>query len=242
MTQQIFVGYKLKPAVATEVTDALVAKYLATLDVPKTYAAEPKRSEWLEGKKGEWLPSVANAPYIATFEEVVLIAPAMKTTVTYKAEGREPGGKKKSVSAAARNFLLELYPNAWSKDTHPASRQVEVAFMGFNPRLFLKILGIECSLPVNNCPLPAAMWYGNTDHRDIEEAVLPTPECRNLSGNWEFIVNARRPKTEGDDLTRYNNIVTGWTGPGVNAKKDALLAVEWANQLGFIPPVAEKDD
>lgn len=239
MTQQIFIGYRLKSVVTPEVIKDFGDKYLKTLEVPPSYAEKAdKRQDWLEKERTKWLGLLPETPYLCTFDEVTILAMAKGKGVNYKSEGRAVGGKKPPICQAVRNFILGLYPDAWSLDTHPqgAERTVEVAFMGFNPRLFLKILGLECSLPVNNCPLPASMWYGNTDHRDIAEAVAPTPECKAVAWDWDFIVQARRMGLEGDRLADYDKIVAGWTGPGKDTDKDARLAAEWALQLGFVPP------
>ena len=242
MTHQIFIGYRLKLAATPEMLKGLSDKYIAGLEIPPSYKGNAKEAPWVDNKRTEWMAAIGETPYLATFDEVSILVPSKHKGVILKSEGRAPGGKKPPICVAVRNFLLgkEMFPKAWSEDTHPGGiRNPEAAFMGFNPRLFLKILGLECSLPVHDCPLPAEMWYGNTDHRDIAEAVMPATDCGRLRGDWEFIVQARRLGLKDDHLKEYDAIVAGWTGPGKDPDKDARLACEWAVQLGFVPPDKE---
>lgn len=117
-----------------------------------------------------------------------------------------------------------------------------VVIIGFDPRRFLKVLGIELSLPLpGNEPLPPGLWYGNTDHRDIEEAVLPKPECKLLS--WPHVIQARRPRPElaeeerlkDPDVAKYDKLFKDWVGPGQDPEQDARIALTWASQLNFKP-------
>ncbi len=155
---------------------------------------------------------------------MALFDPTLKKTPVYMTkEGDQP------VSAKFRNYLNKNYPGAWGSEVG-GRKPPEVVLVGFNLRPFLKILGIECSLPASDKACPLRLWYDNTDHRDIAEAILPR-ECKGLT--LPYVLKYRRP-ADPTAATRWDELVDGWTGPGVKPATDSLLAFVLAGQLGML--------
>jgi hypothetical protein len=222
-TQKIFIGYRTKPV---SYLNALLPVVAATAEAPEQ-AANTKRADALTTAA-----LGGDRVYLSTFDEVHILIPSKKKAVTYKSEGREPGGAKPPICLAVRAFILKFFPNAWHNDTNHDGKRPEAIFMGFDPRFFLKLLGLECSLPLFGQPLPAGMWFGNSEHRDITEAVLPKTESKGL--DWELLIRARRLGLKDESLSRYDQIFQGWPGPGTHPEQDAIIAMTLASQLGFL--------
>jgi hypothetical protein len=220
MTTPIFVGFTTK---AVENVDSLMPKFTGRTGTKDA----AKIADQIAEKEAAWREEVANMPYTGQLATVQLIIPSKQVVLTYdigKRQGKTP------LCVAVASKLLKLFPNAWSRDTHDRGRSPEVAFFGFNIRLFVKMLGLECSLPCNNYPLPPGLWFTNTDHRDIREAVLP--KDYDMVG-WDAVVSARRAGLTGTALDEYNALFEGWGGPGKDAERDARITVLLAIQLGF---------
>lgn len=230
MTHLIFVGYKTAVVSGFE-------ELMPTFEGRAGTKDPEKIAEQIAEKKNAWLQDAPNSPYTGTLSEVVLAVPSLGKMVTFKAEGRGPGTAKPAVCVAARNIILEWFPDEWPNETHPVYSKVNVAICGFATRTFIKMLGIECSLPQNKCPLPPPLWYSNSDHRDIGEAVMPT----GFTVGWPTVIKARRVGLSAVDLEKYNKTFEGWDGPGNNCEQDVKVALLMADQLGFIAaPPAEK--
>ena len=113
----------------------------------------------------------------------------------------------------------------------------EVIFIGFRTKLFIKMLGIECSLPANQPQvdgkpdpqrlnvLPLAMWYGNNDHRDLENAA----KSSDFALDWNQVLQLRGIENEG------------WEGPGTDTKAELSIATELAAQLGMLMDSYEEE-
>lgn len=224
MTKKLIVGF------STRITDEkLVESLMPEFKAPSNYKEEAAIKKYVDERKAAFLLEAKNMPYTGTFERVVIADTAKEVVQSWKAEGREPGTGKQSVALAVRAWLLKNYPNAWANDTHEV-RKPEVVFLGFNVRLFVKLLGIECSLPQNAQPLPPKLWYSSSDYRDIGVAVLPD-EFKLLS--LQSVLLARRPVNE-DDAAKWDKILKKWTEPGMDPSADVTLATELAAQLGFL--------
>lgn len=227
---KIFVGYKTR---LREGADKVLPEFKA----PANYKAADKIAQYQEEKKQAFLIDAKNMPYTGTFDEVCIIDPnardeknpEQKKTKALLYKWHPPEDGKPSVAIRVRNYLLKNYPSAWGNDTHGRSKP-EVIFVGFDPRTFLKMLGLECTLPGVDKPCPLGMWYSNSDHRDIGEAICP----KDFAGlTLPFALKFRRPADEEDAAT-WDKFTAGWTGPGENPEADARIAIELATQLGFL--------
>lgn len=215
--KKIIVGYTTKtvPDVALDFSGVVA---------PANYKDQTKIDEYVARKQAEMTAAAANCPYTGTFDTVDLFDVSTKNVARFDSAKRSPGG----VSTAVKNWLMGLYPDAWQHTTHPDHAEPPAAIIiGFDPKLFLKILGIECSLPSNQpqgggYALPLSLWYGNSDHRDIEEAVMPAGYSQLVT--WPMVLKAR-----GLDKTFSN-----WTAPSLNSHQDLLLATALAGQLCMI--------
>ncbi len=225
MADKIFVGFTTR-AVPENLLKTLMPEFQGRAGT----ADKEKIAKQIQDKEEAWKVEAANMPYTGTFDSVHLIVPAKELAVTFKHDGRQPFGDKPSISQLTRNFLLKHFKGAWSNEANYRGEH-DAIFVGFNPRRFLKMFGIECSLPRVDKPLPLSLWYGNSDHRDIEEALMPK-DFKLL--DWSTVIRARSDGMTGDDLEKYNAILSGWSGPGSNAEQDANIAMMMASQLGFL--------
>jgi len=203
-------------------------------DPPSNYKSEDAIAKWRGELEEKLKEECLYQPYTATFAEVQVadLVNERKGKWVYRAPGNKEG--KQAACLAVRAWLLKEFPNAWPHTTHTDRRVPTAIFVGFNPRLFLKILGEECSYPDNQPKdaagkpdpkkmnvLPLSMWYPNSDHRDIEEAVKPR-DYKYLT--WNSVLKARGLRDEFKD----------WKGPGIDVGLDLKLATRLASQLGML--------
>jgi len=219
-TVKLFVGYRTRVVANVE---ALAPEP----EAPSNYKDRDKIAAFVAEAKKTFFAEAKNQPYTGTFDEVFLVNPSKEGVFQWQFP--PPDSKKPPIAVSVRNYLLKNYPDAWAGDIHD-SVPPKVVFIGFDMRRFLKMLGLECSLPSVNKPLPPRLWYGNSDHRDIEEAVMPR-EFKHLS--LKSVLAARRP-AGAEAAERWDALVKDWPGPHVSPEKDVLLAVELAAQLGII--------
>lgn len=228
----------------------------SAFDAPSNYK-DPVKIEEYKLVKAEAAKALAGTvPYLATFDEVQIVRPgrsmAPGEAVGWSARSdanldrrRRPFGPRAPVAVAIRNWLLSKsrWPDAWPHSTHAKlAGEPRVVFIGFDVSLFLKMLGIECSLPENqptdsNGAMPAAsrstlplgLWYDNPDaHRDIGDAVLPGVCGQAVT--WDAVLRRRGLREEFPD----------WQGPHVNVKQDASLIARLGGQLGMFDKVEDK--
>jgi len=220
MSMKIFVGYT-----TSTLPDEMLKDLMPEFEGRKGTTDAEKIAQQIKDKQEQWKDEAANQPYTGTFGTVHLLIPDKKVATTYRAEGRYPFGDKPSVSSQLRATLLKHFPKAWPNEANYRGEHVAI-FVGFGMRRFLKMLGTECSLTKDKLPL--AMWYGNSEHRDIQEAVMPK-EFKSLG--WKTVFARRREAVEDKD--KYDKLVAGWDGPGTNPERDAMIAMVLASQLGF---------
>jgi hypothetical protein len=212
-TPIILVGYRLRLVPGYE-------KFAPAYEAPVRTKDPEKRAQYTAERLAEFAEQALTMPHTATFDEVFLSSPRQRKIERWAwSEDRGPGKQRPAICRAAASWILTLFPNAWSNDVIRRG-DPQVIFMGFEPRLFLKIMGLECSAPEHKCPLPLGMWYDNADHRDIGKALIPSEAEGHLK--LPAVLAARKilPKE-------------GWTGPGKDAMEDVRIATEAAVQLGI---------
>lgn len=192
---------------------------------PANYKDQAKIAADVEEKRAAFLADAKNMPYTGTFDEVYIADAEHDGAAQWKHPAEDSG--KRPVSVRVRDYLVKHYPGAWADDV--VRGRPAVVFIGFDPRTFLKILGLECSLP-GLTRAPVGLWYGNADHRDIGEAVMPK-EFKGLS--LPYVLQQRRP-VDPDDAKKWDALVSGWPGPGVRPEDDVAIAITLADQLGFL--------
>jgi hypothetical protein len=192
---------------------------------PSNWKDTAKIAAFVQERENEFLASLANKLYTGTFDEVRIYDQKSKDTSTFKY--RAPDSGKSAVCLAIRSWLLKRHPEAWPHSTDYQDKP-EAIFVGHDMRTFVKMLGIECSLPANqpqldgkpdprtSNALPLGMWYGQTHHRDIFDAVNPKAEIP-----WSVVLDNRAVA------------IKGWDGPGVNVEQDLAIATQFAAQLGM---------
>lgn len=221
MSKKLIIAYK------TRVAEGDVK--MPTFSAPKSYKDQKKIDTYVAEQEAKFSASLKDKPYTGTFEEVRIFDASTSDVGIFKFRTKEE--KRDPICLAVRNWILKRHPEAWP---HAATYTgpPEAIFVGFSPRVFLKILGIECSLPENQPVndagdrdpnktnvLPLSLWYGQSDHRDIGEAANP----KEFDLSWEIVMKARK-------LEEY----AGWNGPGTNTETDLKVAIELATQLGML--------
>lgn len=220
MSVKIIVGYRTRPVAGVE-------GMMPAFKAPSHWKDEQKIAADIAEKKANYLLTAKDAPYTGTFDSVFVADPKNERGAQFDFHA---DGSKQPVSVRVRNWLLKHYPTGWGEGEYD-TRNPPFRVIGFDPRRFLKILGLECSLPGINKPLPLKMWYSNSEHRDIAEAVLPSDFSKVL--DLATVLKQRRPH-DGEARKKWDEALEGWTGPHVDPWKDATLATELANQLGFL--------
>lgn len=208
-TPKILVGYRTRAAVLPE-------PFEPAFRPPANYKDEAKIAEWLAAKRAEWDVEKASYPYLSTLDSVfaVVIGPGVRDVGEWKY--REPGSGKPPVALAVRTFLMKHFREAWLGEGG-GPRPV---FLGFDPRSFLKVWGLELSMPAAAQPLPPSVWYGTNNYRDIGTALVPD--------EYKAVLPLRQVlKWRGID-------VPDWSGPGADPELDVRVVTQAAEQLGFL--------
>lgn len=220
MSSKIIIGYSTQLA-------NLDASMMPQFKAPSNYKDESKIAAYIEESKQNFILNAKDAPYTGTFKQVFMLDPSNKKVAQFD---NYDDPNKQPICVRVRNYLIKSYPSGWNENTYD-SRNPPFRFLGFNIRRFLKMLGLECSLPSINKPLPLKMWYSNSEHRDIIEAILPHEFDKQL--DLQLVLKYRRP-LKPENSERWDTMLSGWEGPHINPQKDAWLTVELATQLGFL--------
>jgi hypothetical protein len=234
MTKRIFVAH----------TTRLVSETMTVpeFDPPANYKDPVKIAEWQANKKLAFLANAKDQPYTGTFDVVTIAVadvlkpgtpPSVQPPFRWSYMLPDKNDKKKLVPRselglppiclAIRDWLLTEFPTAWDHSVSLFRRkEPEAVFVGFNIRRFVKMLGIECTLPRNranptdNNALPLSMWYGNADYRDMNEAIMP-----GVDTPLSTVLEARGIEA------------ASWEGPGTDADREIMITTELASQLGM---------
>lgn len=221
MTANLIVGYRTR-----KIEPEVLQSIMPQITPNKGYTDPVKIARDIDDKKEAFERECHAWPYTGTFDCVVIADPQNERIQTWDYAGRGPGGTKPPICLAVASWILKAYPNAWAEDTHgaPVAR-----FIGFNTRTFLKMLGIECSLPAHNRPLPPRMWI-NSDHRDIEELILP----KEFAKVTLLSALRRRRPTDGAAAKRWDSLLETWQEPHVDPASDVWLTTELASQIAYL--------
>lgn len=208
---------------------ANLADLLPEFKPPSNYKDKEKIGQYLEERKAQFVALAKDCAYTGTFDSVFLVDSFNKKPLRWD---HSDGPGKPPVSVRVRNYILKTYPTGWSATDYNAKDPV-ARFIGFGTRRFLKLLGLELSLPAINKPLPLRMWFGNAEHRDIGDAICPH-DFEKSGLTLEQAVRARRPVNEGEARQAWDAILADWKEPHADPEADAKLAIELAAQLGLL--------
>lgn len=223
---KIFIGYTTRT-----IPDEMLQELIPEIEPDGRIKDEEKKAESVRERTEAWKLKAASSPYLGTFDRVSISIPGKSGSTTLKCDDRAPFGKKPSVASQIIAFLTKYCPNVWDDNTNYSGRH-DAVFVGFNPRCFLKMLGLECALAhYAGKPAPVSLWYNNSEHRDIEEAVKPK-EFKEL--NWDIVLKSYRRGLTGDELTTFDEVFDGWTEPGHDAEQDVVAAMTLASRINFI--------
>lgn len=221
-TARIIVSY------TTVVADqAKVDELAPEFEAPSNYKDKEKIEKYIAQKKANFIAQAASQPYTGTFDEIMLVD--LQKQIVGKWSSKERKDKSDlTVAEAAASWILLNNLGAFDGDTLD-TRNSNVVFIGFDTRLFLKMLGLECTLPDSKVRVPLRLWYNNPNHRDIAEAVMPSEYVL----SWPLVLAMREPM-ETATLTEKWEYIKTWKQPHVNVQHDSLLITELAAQLGFL--------
>lgn len=236
-TAKLIVGYvcRMQPPelikdLIPEITAKKTLKDPAKQKTPEEKAAaEQAILDDIAEKKAEFEANAKYIPYLGTFQRVVIYDIKNKRTGRWNCDGSRPFGDKSSVSERIVAWLLKGFPTAWGGLDD--KKEPEVRFLGFGMRDFLKMLGTESTMPYSVDVPPPKLWYSNSDHRELADAVAPDQAGKLL--DLRKIIGRRRPEDEKAGK-KWDEQFSKWVAPHVSADLDAWLCTELASQLGFL--------
>jgi hypothetical protein len=223
---KLFVAYSTMPVPGFEPDPGAI-------EAPAHYKDPEKIAEYKAKAAVKLKADAAFMPYTGTFAEVQIVDPARRENLKW--EYRAPDSGKQPLCLAVRAWLVKNYGQYFPESMTPARDdrgRPEVVFVGFDPRLFLKMLGTECSLPEyvatdkagkpTGAPrLPLSLWFANSDHRDIEQAAMPA-DYKGLT--WDVVLKRRQLRDR----------FPAWERPHEDVTADVDLTVALATQLGML--------
>jgi len=219
---QLIVGYTM---VKLPGTDEFLKDIKDSVKAPANYKDPMKIQEYVEKETQKRIETASRSPYLGTFGKVYL----MDTSVTptglhfWACEKRAPFGSQPSMCSTIAAFLKSKWPEAFDNNSTLTFQKSEIMFVGFEIKRFLKVLGLECSMPGVNTPLPPVLWYGSDAGRDVGEMIAP----KSLNVDLSLALKSRGFWRQG------------WE-PCENAEDDMRLSVEILTQLNFLrKPIAE---
>lgn len=222
-TARIIVAFK------TMISDpAQVASLTPEFEAPSNYKDKDKIEKYIAQKKANFANQAASQPYTGTFDEIMLVDLQKQIVGKWSSKDRKDENDL-TVAEAAASWILTNNPGAFDGDILDV-RASNVVFIGFDTRLFLKMLGLECTLPDSKVRVPLRLWYNNPNHRDIAEAVMPAEYVL----SWQIVLKLREPVEAVQGATEKWDHIKSWQQPHVNVQHDSLLITEMAAQLGFL--------
>lgn len=222
-TARIIVSFKTMIADPTQVA-ALTPEF----EAPSNYKDKEKIEKYIAQKKDNFVTQAASQPYTGTFDEIMLVDLQKQIVGKWASKDRKDENDL-TVAEAAASWILNNNPGSFDGDLLD-TRNSNVVFIGFDTRLFLKMLGMECTLPDSKVRVPHRLWYNNPNHRDITEAVMPSEYVL----SWPIVLKLREPVETSQGLAEKWEYIKTWQKPHVNVQHDSLLITEMAAQLGFL--------
>ncbi len=213
--QILCIGYQTKPLTA-DVPAEFVPKF-----EPKS-GKNPKTSDELQA---EWVAEFQQTPYGATMSRCMIIDPAgvaqefTEGKAVYRPKGF-PKDQDVPVVLQVAGWLEKTYGKTVANDL---AQQLSgdntggLMLLGFNPRGFVKQLGIEAARL--GSPAKLGFWFANSDYKDMGNAILPEPYSR--SYELELALKACGLYKPG-------------FVPGLDARTDAVMSLRIALFLGLL--------
>lgn len=239
MPNKIYVGYTLTAKASVDVEEDM-----PVFTVSKTFKEETAKAKIAE-KESEWRANHGTYLYTGEFAAVHIIDPQVGKIAIFRRgewadlpmfqKHRKSEQAPWSVALQVRHYLVTTHGRAWSDNLFERRPDgPEAVFIGFNVKRFLKFLGLECALA--GSPLPLTMWYGNSDHRDMESAIVPTVTPAEPSGVTTLDVALRYFEDAGAFLAEDGSSVVSLPESYVlhaDAELDAVVAFNLAVRLGM---------
>lgn len=178
-------------------------------------------------QEAEWLAEFHKSPYGGRLSRAVIMDPQKAIAQEFK-DGKAifrpskfPKGETVPVALQVAGWLEKHYakslPGTLVEAFGDSRGRDTLSFLGFEPRRFIKHLGIECARL--KYPARAGLWYANSDHRDMGGAIMPEPFHKQL---------------ELAQVLELHGIGRPDWSPGNNAEADAVMALRIALHLGLV--------
>lgn len=209
----VLVGYQTSPR---DDAEQFVPDFTANSNVKDAEVARRQIAE----KRGRFMMELATKPYLGQLETVYMalasdLDTSKSVTLNVETEGHLLG-------PSIANILYQWFPNHFDPDTGHYFDEVDpIRFIGFDVRNFVKLVGLECA-EYGNSILPHALWY-QADHRDMREAVLPTPEATGIT--LDVVIDRLRIPMPEEMVYE----------PGDDCHLDSMIAAECAARLNLFP-------
>ena len=203
----VLVGYTLQARLDAE-------QLMPEFEAPSNYGAE-KAAEYVSKQRAAWLAGgCAESPYTGTLASCTLACfPPVHGDVL------DPKIMECPDTDELSGLLKDCYGGLFDRNGEYKLDGV-VRFIGFEPRRFLKILGLEAAEKGN--PLPQDLWYGGSEYRDIEAMVCPEKSGTSLAQAIRRLLGE-----QASDFAGFRS--------GVKASQDVRLMALLLKRLALYP-------
>lgn len=192
-----------------------IQNFLPQFSPDKRLSDPLKIQENLKQKQAYFEFHAKNTPYYGRLKRVVLVdcQPTYSDPPVQEFVAEEG---KPSPAVRASEWLQEKFGERLETRLDGRWDEGKIHFVGFEPKRFLRLLGVECALCGSPCP--TNLWYGNSDHRDILSLLLPEDLAK---------------QTDEVSLPLRMLGIKMETMPGADAFADAAITVQVLQKFGF---------
>lgn len=178
-------------------------------------------------KRQKWQETVARRPYTGLLDQVYLGDPTASLAKfasgehsaalpRVKPKKGQPEPPIPSVELQISNWLEANYKNSWTRNIFDTDPGLPVVLLGFDPRSFLQMVGIECAR--QGQPAPVGMWLGGGNCRDVMSLTCASPDTK-FTAVCQYL-GIRLP--------------AGWTTPHVDPAADMDILLQFVVRLRLL--------
>lgn len=155
----LIIGYQ------TEVRTDVANRFEPTFEPsPRLVNADAIQRD-IERQRAKFLATLPRMPYFTTLTRIYVVDLEAEDAHDFRSDDQN------LACAKFAELIRERYAHVWPDTFRTESPSKPI--IGFDIGDFLKLCGLECSLPDVDSPLPLSMWVGNHFHRDVRELICP---------------------------------------------------------------------
>ncbi len=208
-----FIGYETR-----KLPDLLEPEFL-----PRKGTIDPaKIATQIAEKRAAFHQQAASSPYTSFLSKIVAVSVNENgEAVPMFSSDNGKGKAKKATMPPAVSFAEHI--SRWNAGVTESIQQPmtpPVLFVGFEPKNFLKLWGIECAMLQE--PIRPGWWVANSSHYNIQSLVLPDCTGIDFQAACMYLGQPLRKDFE----------------PGLDAAYDAELCYKLVSRLGMLGSLA----